>query len=125
MLDGQPFYVVTQPVGTGSDNSNTVVTPYERLPNVPATRPFVPWFHLSNGKDYMQGYYLNAQAVIRLNGDKSVNWITELAKLLKCQPTEIAGMVMDVTLAKIKAVAHVKPTDYSSSTVGGDLGPPF
>ena len=33
--------------------------------------------------------------------------------------TDIVTMVMDVTLDKIKAVAHVKPPGYSAPT-GGD-----
>ena len=108
MYDGTPALIVSTDTVSFV---GTITTQYGTYPQA-QTYDYQGWLHVSNGKHVIQGYVIAGTPYAFLDGGKG-DWLGALCKALQCEPTDVATMVMDVTLAKIKAVAHVQAVGYT------------
>lgn len=119
----KPWTTVTRPgAGIGGTDTHTISTPYGQFSGATA-ESFTPWLHVSNGKHVIQGFYVDGTPHAFVDGSSQAGFLTKIATACNCLESEIVAMYMDVTLAKVQAVANVQPPSYSQSH-GGAPGVP-
>lgn len=114
----EPYYTFVLPDQTGGDGPRviTIHTPYGEHQGQ-NDLSFTPWMHVSNGKHCIQAYYVDDQPYAFVDGSNKDGFLDAIAKSLKCEPTEIVAMFMDIELRTVKQVANVQPPDYSTSQI--------
>jgi hypothetical protein len=78
-------------------------TPYGIFTGTTASS-FDPWLHVSNGMHYAQGFYVDKTPYLYLDG---VDFMPALTKALRCQPTDIRALFMDIPYGVAQGICNV------------------